>query len=386
MKILHLIDSGGLYGAEKMLLSLASEQLISGEAPVIGSIRKLNIDEKPIDKEAKKRGICLKTFPMRQGVNLRGMLSILKFAKKNKFNIIHSHGYKTNILLGFLPLSIRGIPMISTLHGYVTSKGWNKMRINEALDAFSLRFVDKTVLVNKGMLSHPKVRKLPRNKVCIVNNGIEIKKINSLSVDDQEVGIFRQTRDFCSNGKIIASIGRLSKEKGYNYLIDAVSILRHKFGENVRLMLIGDGRLRDQLMLQAKQSKIIDSFFITGYITDAPRLLRYVDCYAISSLTEGLPITLLEAMALNTPIVATAVGGIPHVVSDQKEAFLVDPRNSLELAIAIRKVLGKGQLVEHMILSAHKKLLDHYSSEIMAKNYLRVYKHVLQAFNSGSPK
>ena len=286
---------------------------------MIGSIRKPDLPKKPIEQEARSRGIEVCEFPMRPGVNLLGGRRILQYARKDHFDIIHSHGYKTNILLGFLPLWLRRIPIVSTLHGWTSTGGWTKMRFNEELDALSLRFVNKIVLVNRGMLDKEKIQSLPDDKLCIINNRIEIAGKGDFAFDsDLDESVISTIQKFCEQGPVVASIGRLSKEKGFLYLIEAVRILRQEHGENVRLLLIGDGRLRRELQRQADECGLKDVFLITDYLKNARNLLELVNIYAIFSLTEGLPITLLEAMASGTPIVATAVGGIPYVIENRR--------------------------------------------------------------------
>lgn len=377
ISVLHLIDSGGLFGAEKMLISLAVEQSKMGLIPVLGSIRKTGTIEKPIEREAERKGIRVITFDMRVGPNIPGILSILRSAKSNQFNILHSHGYKTNILLGFLPYTIKRMPMITTLHGWTNTTGWTKMRLNETMDAFSLHFVDKVVIVNKGMLANPKIRKLPENKLAIIDNGINVDDISEDSDYKLDPEITNKIKAFSSKGRVIASIGRVSAEKGYDHLIDAVCILRKEHGVDARLMIIGDGRLRNKLEHRAQQSGLSDNFMVTGYIDNAPRLLKYVDCYVISSLTEGLPITLLEVMASRTPIVATAVGGIPHVVDDKKEALLVPPQKPDEMAAAIFQVFHDEQLCKRMTFSAYRKVVESYSCKAMAARYKSIYQEVI---------
>lgn len=157
MKILHIIDSGGLYGAEIMLLSLAEEQVGQGLEPIIASIGEPGIKEKPLEIEAKKRGLRVKRFRMRPGPNFLGAVEILRFARQEGCELLHSHGYKGNILFGLLPRCMRQIPLIGSLHGYTSTTGFNKMRVYEWLDSLSLRFLDQVVLVNGGYAEAPEI-------------------------------------------------------------------------------------------------------------------------------------------------------------------------------------------------------------------------------------
>jgi glycosyltransferase involved in cell wall biosynthesis len=379
MKVLHIIDSGGLYGAEMMLVSLVSAQLQTGTQAVIGSIRTPGLPEKPIEQEARLRGIDVQEFPMQPGVNLAGARRILQYIRHGQFDLIHSHGYKTNILLGFLPSWIRKVPIITTLHGWTNTGGWTKMRLNEELDALSLRFVNRIVLVNRGMLDRKKVKNLPQSKLSVINNGIEI---DFAGIGFPENGctkkMYEKILQLHNRGTVIASIGRLSPEKGFSDLIEAVRLLRQEHNERITLLLIGAGRLHSELQEQADTAGLKDAFLITGYIKNARSLLKFIDIYVISSLTEGLPITLLEAMAANTPVVATAVGGIPYVVENRKDALLVTPQNAGCLAKAIKELLHNNKLRKSLRKQALLKVNKKYSSAIMAEKYLAVYNKILK--------
>ncbi|MCD4720918.1 MAG: glycosyltransferase [Desulfobacula sp.] len=378
MKILHLIDSGGLYGAEVMLLSLVSAQVKMGLVPVIGSIRKKGIGDKPIEIEARKLGLDVQVFEMHTGPNFFGIWEIVKFARQNNFDLFHSHGYKTNIMLGLMPSFMRGLPVITTLHGWTSAGTWSKMRINEELDAFSLCFVDRIVLVNQGMLDNKKVRKLPEEKICVINNGIEIDGNPGIEHCYLEESLKTDLKAFCSQGRVIASIGRLSHEKGFNYLVEAERILRDEKNEDVRLLLIGEGRQRSNLEQQAKECGLSEYFFITGYVKNARALLEMVDCYVISSLTEGLPITLLEVMASGTPIVVTEVGGIPHVVEHGQDALLVPEKNPKAIVDAVYELLHKPELAARLTTKAEQKVKSRFTSTIMAEKYSSLYSEMLQ--------
>ena len=363
-----------------MLVSLAAQQQLMGASVVIGSIRKPALPEKPLESESLKRGIPVRAFEMKPGPNILGAYEILRYAQLNKFDVIHSHGYKTNILLGLLPKGIRRIPIITTLHGWTSTSGWTKMRVNEFLDSIALKFVDRIVLVNQGMLDRRDVQKLPQRRIRVINNGIDLLEgIEQVTTDDEDTLQKQRIESFCASGIILLSIGRLSIEKGYNFLIEAVALLRNEHKQNIKLLLIGDGRLRSDLQGQAESYGIVDSFLITGYLKNARNFISKADVYIISSLTEGLPITLLEAMLSGTPVIATAVGGIPYVAEDGTEALLVSPGNPQELVQAIQRLIDSPELARDLSLHAKEKIRQNYSSEEMAKRYLAVYDEVFES-------
>ncbi len=371
MKILHIIDSGGLYGAEVMLLNLVDEQVKLGLGPTICSIGKHNDKEKPLETEALKRGFKVKKFGMRAGPNVFGAWKILKFAHQENFDLIHAHGYKGNILFGFIPKRLRKIPLVSTLHGWTSTSGFTKMKLYEWLDTKSLKFIDAVVFVHKAMLSNPRINKYSTDDFFIINNGIPINEYGDNNcVLDSEIAAF------CQDGFVVGSIGRLSEEKGFDYLIEAVNLLSEKI-DNLKLIIIGDGTQREHLYKKTVTLKLADRVFLPGYRDCGSQYLPFFRLFALPSLTEGMPITILEAMRAKIPIVATKVGGVPEVLQNGKGGVLVEPRDPKSLADAILRIRNNRKFAEQLISFSHNEVLTKYTSKTMALKYLGIYRNVI---------
>jgi glycosyltransferase involved in cell wall biosynthesis len=388
MKVLHIIDSGGLYGAEVMLLNLMEEQIKMGLDPTIASIGEKHIEEKPLETEALKRGFKVKKIRMFPGPNIAGTLKVLRYAQTNGFDLLHSHGYKGNILFGLLPRKLRKIPMVSTLHGWTSTNGFSKMRLYEWLDRKSLKHIDSVVLVSNAMKSHPRLKSLKDINIHVIPNGIPVSKssppsqllnIPSSIPSPSQRPNFSSSKsfdkkiiDFCQNAYTIGSIGRFSTEKGYKYLIEALSLLVKK-GIDTRLVIIGEGYERGLLEELVVQLGLKDRILLTGYVEDAKKYIPYFDVYAISSLTEGMPITLLEAMQSKVPVVATIVGGIPDVLGAES-GMLVPPCNPAAFARAVSLIAKDKKLAEGLAAHAYKQVINHFSSKDMAQKYSKLYK------------
>lgn len=375
MKILHVIDSAGLYGAEIMLLNLAEQQKKMGIEPIIASIGEKKIGEKAIEVEAMNRNISVKKFRMASGLNFFGSLKIIKVAQNENINLFHSHGYKGNILLGFIPKSFRKIPIVSTIHGYTSTSFFTKMKVYEILDLLSHRVLDEVVLVNKGMLTNSNLKKYWKT-YHVVDNGIPLDPINFSSRDNKNIDARKKLISFCKGKFIIGSIGRLSDEKGFEYLIDALEILISK-GVDAYLVIIGDGYNRNKLKQKIHDMKLEQRILLPGYLNDARIYMKYFNIYAIPSLTEGLPITLLEAMQAKVPIVASNVGGIPQVLN-KSCAILIPPRKPVLIAEAILKICRNPDLRFDFTVNANRILKQQFSSESMARNYRDIYESILR--------
>jgi glycosyltransferase involved in cell wall biosynthesis len=368
MRVLHIIDSGGMYGAEVMLLNLVREQCSLGIKPVIASIGSKGCAEKAIENEAYRQNIDVHIFRMLPGPNFIGAKQILKYAHENDFDLLHSHGYKGNILFGFIPKKIRRLPIVTTVHGWTCTSKFSKLRIYEWLDAISLRYMDAVVLVNKGMLKHQNIEKQNSSNVYVINNGIALKEKNNLPCD---------TYPWCTGtGVKIISVGRLSPEKGFANLLEAMSIVVQQ-GLDVRLTLLGEGGLRDKLERQIVRLELEDRVVMPGFIENASQFFSCFDLLVMPSLTEGLPITLLEAMRAKLPIVASSVGGIPDVLEDGVGGILVQPENVKELAAAITKLVSSSSLCKQLATNSYFVFKQNYSASQMAQEYIKLYLDIL---------
>ena len=395
-----------------MLLNLVAEQIKMGLKPTIASIGKKGISEKAIETEALERGFAVKKFRMSPGPNFVGALEILRYARQKVFDLMHCHGYKGNIMFGLMPRRLRGIPIVTTLHGYTsTGNGFNRMRLYEWLDSKSLKYIDAVVLVSKAMKSHFRIRKLDQTKVHVIHNGIPIQEkpidesnnqpfndsttqqfilstIQSKDLANQPfnqnnqsllqfnnlvnqpfnqydcppshllnlsssitAGLDQDIIEFCQKSFTIGSIGRLSPEKGYLCLVEAFRKALEDF-KDLRLVIIGEGEERKILEKRIAELNLENRVLLPGYRKDAKRYLGLFDVFVLSSLTEGLPITLLEAMQERVPIIATKVGGIPDVLEQGKAGLLIQPGKSRELYSAILTVRKEKLVVASFIEKA----------------------------------
>jgi glycosyltransferase involved in cell wall biosynthesis len=377
LKILHLIDSGGLYGAEKMLLSLVQEQVNQGLEPMILSVGEPDFGEKPIEKEAQKRGVSVTPWRMKPGLNLMESWKILKWAQGRDYDLLHSHGFKFNVLVGLFPTYFRKLPVIATLHGYVHAKRLSKMWLYECLDRIAIKHLDGVVLVGQAMRSELP-EKLSNGQTAVIPNGLNISGLQEASLQPLE----EPFNSFVHNHDIvILGVGRLSREKGFDRLILAFHDLK-KREPQAGLIIVGEGGLRQYFEKLVDDLDLKDDVLLPGYCGAVPSLMRRSTLLVMPSLTEGLPITLLEAMSLRTPIVASAVGEIPKVLWNGQGGEVIskiDPGNILQ---AMEDSIADKSRTEERAAFSYENVSKTYSSEAMAGGYLEFYNQVLMGKHS----
>lgn len=373
MKILHLIDSGGLYGAEKMLLSLVKEQVKQGLEPMILSAGEPEIDEKPIESEARRNGLPVKIWRMKPGLNLKESCKILKWAQKNRYDLLHSHGYKFNVLIGLWPAMVRRIPLITTLHGYIKAPRFSKSWMYEALDRIALRQMDAVVMV-----THAIEKEIPQGiessgKAFVIANGLETEQLAQCAAkalpSDLSLIVERHR-------PLLLAVGRLSHEKGFDRLVDAFKLVKDKYAE-AGLIIIGEGGKRNSLEQQALNCGLSDAIYLPGYFESVPALMARANLLCIPSRTEGLPITLLEAMAVGLPICASDVGEINKVLGGGRGGKVSRIDGAESLGTDLLTCLADPDLLSKAADWAKARVNYDYSATQMAKNYSVVYRQTL---------
>ena len=373
MNFLHLIDSGGLYGAENVILNLMSRQKELGYNTTLGSIGEKADEKKAIEKKAEMVGLPVEIFQMKNGPNVFGAIRIYKYANENNIDIIHCHGYKANILSGLLPFRYGNVPYISTLHGWTSIKKFTKMWAYDWLDAVMAKRADRVVAVSNAMRENWRLKYLNISPV-VIHNGIQSKEEDNITGKDYKL--------LAGLDKIqlkLISIGRLSKEKDFSTLLMAVRQIKYYCKHNVRLVIIGEGPERDNLIMLAQKYGINDNVIFPGYMDNACNVLKYFDIFVMSSLTEGMPITLLEAMRAGMPIVATAVGGIPEALEGGKCGVLVPSGSEMDLARSITELHENKQLKKELSLKSMLRFQEEFTVEKMEAKYKSVYIDVINS-------
>ncbi|MCL7945695.1 glycosyltransferase [Marinobacter sp. ATCH36] len=372
MKVLHFIDSGGLYGAEKMLLNLVQEQQKQGLEPMILSAGEPHIAEKPIEVEAKRLALPITPWRMEPGLNLKEAWRILKWAQEEKYQLLHSHGFKFNVLVGLFPRFLRQIPSIATLHGYVRAKPFSKVWVYEFIDRIAIKCMDGVVLVGESMKGEIPERLLSSQSTRVIPNGLNVAELKERTENALESSIQQFIN---SHEPVIVGVGRLSREKGFGHLLRAFKKVKCEF-PRAALILVGEGKQRKALESLIDEVGLSEAILMPGYYNNVPALLKQARLLVMPSLTEGLPITLLEAMAIETPVLVSAVGEMPKVLGYGEGGRIMNSIEPAELAVAIITELHNTEPKKKTGWAA-LSVQKNYSAEAMASSYLSLYKIVV---------
>jgi glycosyltransferase involved in cell wall biosynthesis len=208
------------------------------------------------------------------------------------------------------------------------------------------------------------------DRVVTVHEGVNIDRI-----DRAEPANLHEEYWFPANAPIVGNIAALVPHKGQKYLLEAAAEVVQELPE-VRFLILGEGELRHELEQQARQLRLGPHLVLAGFRQDILSALKALDLFVMSSVTEGLGTSLLDAMAARRPIVATTAGGIPEVVVDGKTGLLVQPRDGKGLAQAILTLLRDPERRERMADAGYRRVRSEFSVDRMVEATLDVYARV----------
>ncbi len=178
--------------------------------------------------------------------------------------------------------------------------------------------------------------------------------------------------------RVLITVARLDPAKNLNLLLRALALCNAK-QRGIRLLLVGDGECRDELQKLACDLKLGNVVSFLGMRTDIPNLLAASDIFVLSSRREGLPVSVLEAMAAALPVIATAVGGVPEVVENGTTGTIVTPDCAEELARAIEQLVLNPERGQSMGEAGRERVASHFSLTTMAQEYLSFYQRILRS-------
>ena len=377
MRILHLISSGGLFGAERVAVELSKSLKKTYHCePILGVIRNVYNPHEEILEEAKSNGIAYTVFPCRSQLDLKLAFSIREFIKRNGIDVIHCHGYKSNF---YGLLASKGeVPSVTTNHNWLTTH-W-KLKTYCFLDSLWIRFFDRIVAVSDEVKKDMLRYKIPEAKIRVVDNGIALERFAKLV----ETNIMKNQLGIDEKIRIIGTIGSLKIEKGHIYLLEAARQILDMV-RDLRFLIIGDGPLRKALEEISERLGIDKQVIFMGQRKDIPELLVAMDIFVLPSIKEGLPIALLEAMAARKPVIATRVGAIPKVLENKDIGVLVEPKNTNELRDAIMNLLSDRGRMDRLAREGFRRVCTDFSSDEMGKNYLKLYNELTNLISCKNP-
>ena len=326
LTILHLAAPARVGGLERVVHALAVGHTRRGHQVHVGAILEPHERDHPFVTALRAETIPVHEVALPSRAYRRERAIVAQLCARLKPDVVHTHGYRPDVMDAGVARGL-GIATVTTVHGF-TGGAWRN-RLYERLQVMAFRRFDAVVAVSRPLADLLSSRGVRPPRLTVVPNAW------SPAGEPSDRVAARQALGVATDSPRIGFVGRLTAEKGADVLVEALPQL----GDRARVSIIGEGPERPALEARAVALGVDRRITWHGMVPDAGRLLRAFDVLVISSRTEGTPIALFEAMAAGVPVVVSAVGGIPDVVSAQ-EALLVPPEQPRALASAIQSALA----------------------------------------------
>lgn len=354
LKVCHLISGDLWAGAEVMAFNLLRELRKYPDLDLSVII----LNESRLAEELRSLKMAIRVLDERRESFPKIALEVRAFMRQGVPHVIHSHRYKENIVAFFAKGG--GARMVATQHGMPeTGHGSSgaASRLVAGVNSYLLsRRFDRVVGVSSNIQDHFLSRGTRPDRLCVIHNGIELPELHP-----------RAPRPAI----VVGSAGRFFPVKDYPLMVETARIVSEKKAA-VRFELAGEGPERDRLEKRIAAYGLSKLFRLCGHIIEMGGFYTGLDVYLNTSLHEGIPMSILEAMAHGLPVIAPKVGGIAEIIEDGVEGFLVSSRNPEDFAEQCVR-LQNTELRQRMGRAARAKIERAFSAETMAQQYRRVY-------------
>ena len=295
---------------------------------------------------------------------------LAKICREHRVTIYHAHDYKSNVL-GVLLKRLVPMRMMTTIHGWV-QRTW-RTPLYYALDRWSLPTYEKVLCVSLDLVETCLAAGVSQERCLLLDNAIDTSEF----VRRQDQAAAKRALGLPADRLLIGGVGRLSGEKAFDVLIRAVHRLV-EMGRDVALAIAGEGDEKPRLARLISELNLSERVHLLGYQSDVRPIYEAMDVYVLSSLREGLPNVVLEAMAMETPTVATRIAGVPRLIHDGETGLLVEPGCCDSLVAALDKLLSDDVLRKQVAVTARQLVEREFSFERRMHKLAAVYDELLK--------
>jgi glycosyltransferase involved in cell wall biosynthesis len=321
---------------------------------------------------------CYRSRHLKRPINFLedflAMIEILRFIKKNKIDIVHTHSSKAGILGRWAGALAKMKIVIHTVHGWSFNDFQKPFlrKLSLGLERLSARFTDKIIVVS----NHDRQKGLDHKigadrKYSLVRYGIDRAQFGrrdhsirkELGIGDKEI--------------VIGTVACFKPQKALEDFVQLAS-LTHQVLPQAKFLMVGDGVLREKIEKLIEKFNLGSRFILTGWRRDIPRVLSAMDVFVLTSLWEGLPIAVLEAMVSQVPVVATHTGGISEIIAEGETGFLVPCHDVPSMLEKTHIFLQDASLRERITRDAKQSINERFEMETMVKAHEDLYQELVK--------
>ncbi len=367
MNICHLASGDLWAGAEVQVYNMLSALTSQNDC----SLSAIILNKGTLADKLREAGVKVTVKDESQHGFLTLVNQVKQYCRANDIDILHTHRYKENIIGGLAKKAGAVKHLVQTIHGlpepFSGIKGLKAGVFNYFNRYYMRNYFDRIQAVSsqiKTVMSEV----VPEDSIWVVYN----------SINPENVRLYRMKPEILTELQIpedtpvVGTVGRLVPIKGFDILIRAHKILMETIPE-ARLILVGDGPLREDLESEARALGIEKSVIFTGYRKDVLDIINSFSLFALSSYNEGVPTVVLEAMSLGIPVVSTAVGGVPEVITDEDSGLLVPPGTPERLAEKCIKLLQDKELSERLCDRGQAVIDEKFTNKAQGQYVKNIY-------------
>lgn len=315
----------------------------------------------------------LVSIPDRGPWDWRVISQYLSLCRRERVAIWHGHDYKSNAL-GLLVRRFWPMRLVTTVHGWV--KQTRRTPLYYRIDEICLPRYEAVVCVSEDLHSQALQAGVKAERCVLVENAIDLKDYTR-----QTSGLVAKEREQLKPDRLVfGAVGRLSAEKGFDLLIRAAHRLVQG-GLDIQVVIVGEGDAEPQLRILIRELGLEDRVRLPGYRADPRPIYEAMDVYVLSSIREGLPNVVLEAMAMETPVIATRIAGVPRVIQDGGNGLLINSGSVDELAAAMGRLARDPEERARLAAAARKTVVERYSFATRMEKIRALYDKLLSQRN-----
>lgn len=321
----------------------------------------------------RRDGVPICVLGRRPGIDVRCAWRLRRWLKEQKVSLIHAHQYTPFFYSALARTATGRTPILFTEHGrhHPDHRSSRRVWANRLLTRSGDRIVAVSEHVREALIAN---EGFAPNRVSVIQNGVSEEVFHADAAVRCDV---RRELGFGDNDEVVIQVARLNRLKDHATAIRAIGTLRST-RPNVRLLLAGDGELRRELESLVAELELGHFVRFLGTRNDVPRLLQAADVFLLSSISEGIPLTLVEAMLTGVPCVATRVGGVPEVIRDEVDGLLANAGDAAQLSDQLRRLLDDGAFRRRIARNGTERARSQFGAGAMISQYEHVYHEMLR--------
>lgn len=370
-KVIHYIESRSFGGAEQVVLNLICELDQNKWEPVLVYHPYESLS--PFIEKVKALKLNSVSIPhINNFRDIKGVIRLINKIREIQPAIFHAHLiWNLRCSHGIIAAYLAGTPaIIATQHLYqeIHARRIYKMYILQFYQKFISMLVDRYIAVSNKQAESLKTAVISGNKVNVVHNGIRIKEFCHRT----DGNLLKSVLSNNEEKALVLTVARLDRLKGHRYLIEAATM-----APEAKFLLAGDGPERLELENLAMEFNMTDRIIFLGHRNDIPALMNACDLFVIPSLLEGLPLSVMEAMAASIPVIATDIDGINEIIIDGENGFLVPPADAVALAEKINLAISNTSHAQTVAVAGKNRVRQQFSAKKMADGVTKIYEEII---------